>query len=147
MNDVTISKHSDVYCIPAGPGFSCLGFERAEELTNAIADWLKRPDLRVDKRKRGTKAGYKAYETALKAAEQRWQETSERCPVELTPQLIGLEGKRVEVVDKYGETRRFYVGKSMGWMPAHLEIKLRTSTGGCAVSGAPFKSIRIIGSR
>ena len=28
---------------------------------------------------------------------------------------MGLEGRRVEVVDAYGETRRFNVGRSTGW--------------------------------
>ncbi len=54
----------------------------------------------------------------------------------LTEQLIGLEGWRVEVVDKElsgGATRRFIVGKSTGWRPCHLEIANRRSHGGdCA---------------
>jgi hypothetical protein len=33
---------------------------------------------------------------------------------DLSPQLVGLEGYRVEVVTTYGETRRFIVGKSTG---------------------------------
>ena len=41
----------------------------------------------------------------------------------LSPQLIGLEGWRVEAVDIHGERRRFIVGKSTGWRPCHLEIK------------------------
>ena len=49
---------------------------------------------------------------------------------ELSPQLEGLEGWRVEVVDKHGETRRFIVGRSTGWKPIHLEVKTRRSLGG-----------------
>ncbi len=48
----------------------------------------------------------------------------------LSPQLIGLEGWRVEVETTYGETRRFIVGKSTGWIPCHLEIARRDSFGG-----------------
>jgi len=48
----------------------------------------------------------------------------------LTKQLIGLEGWRVEVETLYGETRRFYVGRSTGWVPCHLEVKTRRSMGG-----------------
>lgn len=48
----------------------------------------------------------------------------------LTPQLIGLEGWRVEVVTTYEETRRFIVGKSTGWQPVHLEIFRRSALGG-----------------
>ncbi len=50
----------------------------------------------------------------------------------MSPQLIGLEGWRVEVEDIYGEVRRFIVGKSTGWRPIHLEIKNRRSSGGNA---------------
>ena len=38
----------------------------------------------------------------------------------LTQQLIGLEGWRVEVETTYGETRRFIVGRSSGWIPCHI---------------------------
>lgn len=48
----------------------------------------------------------------------------------LSPQLIGLEGWRVEVVDADGCTRRFIVGRSNGWQPCHIELKLRSSRGG-----------------
>lgn len=53
----------------------------------------------------------------------------------LTPQLIGLEGWRVEVLDAAGETRRFIVGRSTGWRPCHLEIKTQR-----ACSGDPARS-------
>lgn len=48
----------------------------------------------------------------------------------LTRQLIELEGWRVEVETTYGETRRFIVGRSSGWIPCHIEIKRRDSSGG-----------------
>ena len=41
------------------------------------------------------------------------------------------------------ETRRFWVGKSTGWMPTHLEIKRYTSSGGMAVI-VPFDSVKVI---
>lgn len=49
---------------------------------------------------------------------------------DLTPQLIGLEGYRVSVLDTDGNKRRFIVGKSTGWKPCHLEIKTKRSLGG-----------------
>ena len=48
----------------------------------------------------------------------------------LSPQLIGLEGWRVEVSTRCGEKRRFYVGRSTGWKPCHLEIHNRRSLDG-----------------
>lgn len=65
----------------------------------------------------------------------------------LTKQLIGYEGKRVEVVEQDGTVRRFWVGRSSGWIPCHIELKLRTSTGGHSAHGAPYRSIRIVGVR
>lgn len=48
----------------------------------------------------------------------------------MTPQLLGLEGWRVEVIDAHGEQRRFIVGRSTGWRPCHLELYNRRSCGG-----------------
>ncbi len=59
----------------------------------------------------------------------------------LTPQLVNLEGWRVEVVTTYGETRRFYVGKSTGWKPCHLEISRRNVYGGPSAE-REYRSVR-----
>ncbi len=59
----------------------------------------------------------------------------------LTPQLVGLEGWRVEVETTYGETRRFIVGKSTGWRPCHLEIPNRASSGGGSAERT-YQSVR-----
>jgi hypothetical protein len=61
----------------------------------------------------------------------------------LNPQLLKLEGCRVEVVTSYGETRRFRVGRSGGWRPIHLELKNIRSSGGCAAEES-YKSVRVI---
>ncbi len=58
----------------------------------------------------------------------------ERDLSELTPQLIGLEGYRVEVVTDYDEKRRFIVGRSTGWRPIHLEVSRRSAYGGYQAS-------------
>lgn len=59
----------------------------------------------------------------------------------LSPQLKDLRGWRVEVVDKYGETRRFIVGQSTGWKPCSLEVKTRRSFGGFAAE-QEYRSVR-----
>lgn len=61
----------------------------------------------------------------------------------LTPCLMGYEGKRVEVVDRYGHTRRFWVSRSTGWRPCHLEVKTRRSLGGDAAH-ARYVSVRVV---
>ena len=64
-----------------------------------------------------------------------------RSDAELSPQLIGLEGWRVEVVTESGETRRFIVGRSTGWIPCHIEISRRNALGGVAADKS-YKSVR-----
>lgn len=51
---------------------------------------------------------------------------------DLSPQLVGLEGQRVEVTALSGETRQFYVGKSTGRNPHHLEVRSRRYRGAIA---------------
>ena len=59
----------------------------------------------------------------------------------LSPQLVGLEGWRVEVVTDWGETSRFIVGRSTGWRPCHIEVSRRSARGGPAASMS-YKSVR-----
>jgi hypothetical protein len=61
---------------------------------------------------------------------------------DLHPQLLGLEGYRVEVEEANGSRRRFYVGRSAGWKPIHIELARRDSSGGPATGRSPFKSVR-----
>lgn len=143
-----------LYVIPCGEGFSTLGFDYAENRARAVIAWL---DLEVTgaavadilaghriPAQPGTLEALAQYRAALAAAKAHFDATGRRCPVDLVPALVGLEGLRVEVVDCYGETRRFQVGKSTGWIPCHLEISSSRSTGGGPVYGAPFKSVTVI---
>jgi hypothetical protein len=62
----------------------------------------------------------------------------------LTPQLNGLEHQRVEAVRfNPHEVVRFYVGRSTGWRPCHIEIKRMTSTGG-QPADPEYKSITVL---
>ena len=141
--EVTINEEQRLYTIPAsGGGYSCLGFDVCQKRSDAIAEWLGVPKTGATP---GTIHAYNAYQSFVEECRLRFARTGERCPVELTPQLVGLEGKRVEVVDCYGERRRFIVGRSTGWIPCHLEIVGRNSSGGPAVYGAPFQSVRVVG--
>lgn len=79
--------------------------------------------------------------------QEKWGKLSEaerktlRSVVNLSPQLVGKEGCRVEVMDEHGERRRFIVGRSTGWKPCHIELKNRTSSGGGAAAKY-YKSVR-----
>ncbi len=63
---------------------------------------------------------------------------------DLRPELSGLEGYRVEVLDADGEKRRFIVGRSTGWKPINLEIKRRNSWGGDPCDSRGYKVLRVL---
>jgi hypothetical protein len=141
--EVITNKEQQLYVIPEGTGYNCLGFDVCLERIKGYAADL---GLDVDQAQmeRGSMSAYQYYQSLIAALYERHKRTGQRCNVELTPQLIGLEGKRVEVTDRNGETRSFWVGKSTGWIPIHLEVARRNSTGGGGVTGAPFKSVRVL---
>jgi hypothetical protein len=146
-DEVKTNDEQELYIIPCGKGYTCLGFDVLLERSRNIAAWLRDQGERASappESKRGTMYAYHRYCLLLSKAQRYCAEQNTRCPVELTPQLIAYEGKQVEVVDCHGETRRFWVGKSTGWMPCHLEVKRSRNTDGCAVMGAPFKSVRVV---
>lgn len=148
---VTIAKGGyDAYCIPCYngqrlTGYTTLGFDVAIRRANGYHQWLVsegRTDIPpYDVSLRGTVEGYYEYRRIADIASAHNVRTGHKCPAELSPQLIGLEGKRVEVVTTYDETRRFIVGKSTGWCPCHLEIANRASHGGGAAEHE-YKSVR-----
>lgn len=133
-----------VYVTRCGDGVSTLGFGYAETQRAKVAAWLEaegKPLERVEAAP-GTLEAFAAYQAAMTAGRAHNAATGRKCHADLTPELSGLEGKRVEVVDCHGETRRFWVGRSSGWLPIHLEIERRNSSGGCGVMGTPFRSVR-----
>ena len=133
-----------LYLIHFEEGYSTLGFDRVMELGNLLAAELDCWDLTPLPAERGTMKAYEKYRKLSDLVFRKHRQTGYRSRAELTPQLIGLEGKRVEVVDCYGEKRRFWVGKSTGWIPCHLEISSSRSSGGPAVMGAPYQSVRVV---
>jgi len=125
------------YVIAEGTGYSCVGFEYLMERYNRLArelDWRPFPIEEY-----GTAEGFERYEALMAAAEA----TGRRFSAELSPQLVGKERLRVEVIDRFGERRRFYVGKSTGWLPCHLEIKTSRSHGGPAAD-REYREVRVI---
>lgn len=140
MDLKSINTEQGLYVIAAGDGYSCYGFDVLDRKARAVAAWSKVVPPSAEP---GTRGHFEQCNAILDHGAKYAAKTGTRCDAELTPQLVGLEGKRVEVVDCYDEKRRFRVGKSTGWMPCHLELGGR-SNGGPAVSGTPFKSIRRI---
>ncbi len=143
---VSINLEQRLFVLDCGPGYSCLGFDVVERRSLHLMSWLNMQGYGCSPLTAlaGTPEAYQRYEALCNVAQNVCESRHIRCDIELTPQLKGLEGKRVEVVDRYGDRRRFWVGRSTGWMPCHLEIARRNSSGGGSVSGAPFQSITII---
>lgn len=143
----SINRDQRLYVLKSGGGFTCLGFDVAEKRRRALWAWVGQecPDLR-----RGCAKHFADYRAAVAAASQHSDSLRKRgvrdwrCPVELEPALVGLEGRRVEVTGPGGYKKRFTVGRSTGWMPLHLEIASRRSTGGCAAYVPKGGQVRIV---
>lgn len=150
IDGVKINEKDDLFIIPCGGGFSCLGFDVLEtratrlgsELVSKFGYSVRQPEPR------GTLARYAQYLNYVGFARAKNEACGWQSKSELTPQLIGLEGKRVEVRHKFKsgevETTRFYVGKSTGFIPCHLEIKRCNSSGGGAVCLGEIISVQAI---
>jgi len=138
---VKVNRAQRLYVMPSGAGFSCWGFDVLKRRSKALAAELGMP---YTAHRAGSKAAFAQHEALTAMAAQRNGASGWRSSIDLTPQLVGLEGKRVEVVDSDGARRRFTVGKSTGWIPCHLQIARANCHGGPAVMGAPFKSVRVV---
>jgi hypothetical protein len=137
------------YIIEHEGGYSCLGFDncldRIERYALDLYQDVKPVDLLMARMrdKRGAMEVYETMRTLERALVERTEETGERSCAELSPQLIGLEGCRVEVVTTRDERKRFIVGKSTGPIPCHLEIARRDSSGGGAAE-REYKSVKVL---
>lgn len=140
-NNVGIDPTQELYVIHQGDGFSCLGFDVVlDRIERYALNLFTDPPTVV----RGSRDAYDTMRVLMDALKKVYDETGEQAVADLSMQLLGLEGCRVEVVDREGdEPRRFIVGKSTGWLPIHLEIARRDSSGG---GGArqEYHSVRVI---
>lgn len=137
---VTVNRKSKLYVIPCGQGYSCLGFQVCADRVKRLASELG-ADSKLSRL--GSLKNYHELQRLQALAAERNRATGWRARCELSPQLVGLEGRRVEVVTTYGETRRFQVGKSTGFNPIHLEVSRRNSMGGVGAE-RHYKSVRVI---
>lgn len=144
--DVTVNESQRVFVIRCSGGYSCLGFDVVQDRSQRYQRWLTEHgiDEVPNVFPAASIASYHAYRLLLDKVLETCRLRNIRCDVQLTPQLIGKEGCRVEVVDRYGDKRRFRVGRSIGSIPVHLELANTRSRCGGAVTGAPFRSVRLI---
>ena len=128
---ITVNEAQRLYVNPYGPGYSCYGFDVVERHIVGIRAWLGSEALPDDGNAVGTPGRFAYYQSLASQGAAHAKATGTRCEADLTPELKGLEGRRVEVADSDGK-RRFWVGKSTGWRPCHVEISRKNSTGGPA---------------
>lgn len=139
---IVINNEQGLFVIPSGNGYSCLGFnvckERIEKLSAELGE-------EVHNFAPNTIESYNEYIRITEVARNKNAVAGWRSSSELIPEFIGREGERVEVVTCWGETNRFYIGKSTGFIPCHIEVKKSNSSGGSSVCGYPFKSVKFLG--
>lgn len=124
---VTVNKEQRLFVIPCGEGYTCLGFDVCRKRATQLAEELPAP---LPKERIDSIKAYHEYRALCALAEKRHRETGWRSRAELTPWLIGLEGRHVEVITEEDEPVRFRVGKSTGWMPCHLQMDERRFVNG-----------------
>lgn len=134
---VLVNHEQEIYTIrhADGGGYSTLGFDVCIDRAERIGLELTMRRIfgfedAVKDMPRGSLQAYDTYMNLLDRLRRAVEETGERAIYDLTPQLNQWENWRVEVEDMHGDVRRFWVGKSTGWAPCHLEIKTKRSHGG-----------------
>lgn len=142
-----------VYVIAHGDHVSCYGFDHTlDEIERIVVELVGRGvlptsylerELEAVRAQRGTLAAYDTLINLRDRLKAACEADGDRAAAGLTPQLVGLEGHRVEVEDN-GQRRRFIVGKTTGWMPCHLEIKTTRSALGEAAR-REYASVRDLG--
>lgn len=148
---VTYNPAQRLYVIPTGGGYSCLGLDVLVKRYALYAAWAERyvpgyvrGNISCD----GRLEDYAEYSRTLELMGDFCRANRVKCEIELCAKLKPYEGRRVEVTYKFSdttrETRRFWVGKSTGWMPIHLEIARRDSTGGSGVLADCVESVKLI---
>lgn len=149
--NITINAEQSLYVIHHSDHITTLGFDvclrNIESYCIELAGRGALPDEYIEapvKVKRGSIGAYDTMVILQKLTGDAAEAQGEQAVAHLSPQLMGLEGHRVEVETTYGETRRFIVGRSTGRMPCHLEIARRDSSGGIAAEHE-YESVRDLG--
>lgn len=137
----SINQAQRLYVMPCGAGFTCYGFDVLDRKARAVAAWAEFPAPSAGT---GTAEHFAQCADIMTAGQFVATKRGERCPAELTPELVPHEGRRVEVTRPDGTRERFNVGKSTGWLPCHLAIPNRRSRGGPAVYFPAGSTVRAV---
>ena len=140
-NKVTIDKEHRLYVIGTERGYSHIGFDVLKRWATDLAVEL---GFMITNHRPGSMELYRTWECLCREGQKGNKDTGWRSTSQLEPALIGKEKCRVEVTAMDGERHRFIVGKSTGWLPIHLAIARKDSSGGVGVPPGPYKEVRLI---
>ena len=137
---VTLNNEQRLYGIHFDSGYSCYGFD-------VVAGRVARMELELclepNKFEVGSMAMYRYHKKLEATCHKRFKDHGVTSCIDLNVQMLPYLGKFVEVT-QYGETRRFKVGKSAGWIPCLLEIEAGENGGGAITYGSKYDSIKVI---
>lgn len=152
----SINDAQRLYVIQYPTYVGTYGFEYLDRKARGVAEWIRTPGKAIPQAVAdrlpnpyewpapGTRAHFKYCMRILDAGARYAALTGERCPAELDPRLIGMEGCRVESTAPDGTRARFIVGKSSGWLPCHLQLPRRDSRAGGPVYLPPGATVRMV---
>lgn len=120
MNQLKIDKQKQQYVFTQNSGVFKVGIALLAKRAKAVAQWM---GIAEPKSKAGSFEHYTECMAMMEKGHQYAKRTGLQCSDNLSPQLVGYEGARVSVVDNAGYTRSFWVARTLGWMPSHLEVE------------------------
>lgn len=154
----------------SGFGRSCLSLKGVLRRLKGVSEWLGRPQPAelLECLQNGShlldqtmaKDAFELYQDIMEAGQEHFKKTREFCPLELSPifQSYYQSKERVEVVWKEpyqiysgygcktdGKKGRFYIGRSMGWLPIYLQLDNSRSISGPGLDADMVQSIRGLG--
>ena len=135
-----INKEQQLYVLKCCSILSSYGFDLLHTKATAVADWM---DVEAPVAALGTEEHFEQCAELMRRGQVYANASRKCCPGNLSPQLIGLEGCRVRVTTDDGEERCFWVAKTTGWMPGHLEVP-RSNTAYGHPAQAHYKSVQTI---
>lgn len=148
MNQLKIDKQKQQYVFTQGSGVFPIGIALLAKRAKAVAQWM---GVAEPKSKAGSFEHYTECMAMMEKGHQHAKRTGLQCNGNLSPQLVGYEGARVSVVDNAGYTRSFWVARTLGWMPSHLEVNRlpaifgRDSDEDDVLADETYQSVEVIG--
>src|SRR5260221_108576 len=143
---ILVDPEKRVYRIPTMTSDDTISIEydSVSEFIEQFSTWLTERGYEVPPVPEvGTVEHYLTQEELGTMIYKHWEDTGEQFREWLIPELIGYEGKTLEVVTCWGETQRFTLGLTGVWAAHHVTV-IPGNEGFHPVIGHPFQSIKVV---